>query len=80
MVRSYTTNSLYTSLSVYFWYTNKMLDNGPFRRCQANYLQRNACQGQPLAPGIHFFANIGKYALSYFREFATDFPETLQVN
>ena len=26
--------------------------------------------------GIHFFVNIGKFGLSYFREFATDFPET----
>ena len=30
--------------------------------------------------GRHLFANIGKFGLSYFLEFATDFPETLQVN
>ena len=33
-----------------------------------------------LPPGIHFFVNIGKFGLSYFQEFATDFPETSQVN
>ena len=27
-----------------------------------------------------FFVNIGKFGLSYFEEFATDFPETSQVN
>ena len=34
----------------------------------------------PPSPGIHFFVNISKFGLSYFREFATDFPETSQVN
>ena len=29
---------------------------------------------------IHFFVNIGKFRLSYLREFATDFPEASQVN
>ena len=33
-----------------------------------------------LPPSIHFFVNIGKFGLSYFREFATDFPETSQVD
>ena len=33
-----------------------------------------------MSPGIHFFVNIGKFGLLYFREVATDFPETLQVN
>ena len=30
-------------------------------------------------PGIHFSVNIGKFWLSYFRELATDFPESSQV-
>ena len=29
---------------------------------------------------LHFFVNIGNFTLSYFREFAMDFPETSQVN
>ena len=29
---------------------------------------------------MHFVVNIGKLGLSYFQEFATDFPETSQVN
>ena len=36
--------------------------------------------GKRLPHGIHFFVNIGKFRLKYFLEFATDFPETKQVN
>ena len=36
--------------------------------------------GKRLSTGIHFFVNIGKFKLSYLREFATDFPGTSQVN
>ena len=32
-----------------------------------------------LPPGIHFSVNNGKFRLSYFCEFAMDFPETSQV-
>ena len=55
----------------------KLSETWESKLCQ--YLQRNVCQGAsscPLPPGIHFFVNIGKFGLSYFRELATDFPET----
>ena len=38
-------------------------------------------EGKRLPPSIQFFViNIGKFRLPYFREFATDFPETSQIN
>ena len=40
----------------------------------------NVWKIERLPPGTHFFANFGLFRLSYFREFATDFPETSQVN
>ena len=46
--------------------------NGPFRACMPG--------GKRLPPGIYFFVNIANFDLAYFREFATDFAETPQVN
>ena len=47
---------------------------------QENLLQTYRKYENPNLPNIYKAdVNIGKFGLSYFREFATDFPETSQL-